>query len=660
MVIMSFWHFRTTSQLSLTTLGTFALFTFICLAYGNAFLRLTALLLKNQAGITFQFLIGFFLFNTFLFILSLTSPFGLSINVLMLSIGALILITSGVAQQANTSSVYIELPSLLCILISGVAATLWCTDSQPPMVIDGQAAIYQTWQDTFFHVREISAFAQAHGMGTIQDIRMSGAPAPVYHFASYQSASAISLLTGVSAVNVYSSFQLPFGILLTGLAAFSLIATIWGGWPALAATVAIVLFPDAYQQGFANRYLSYNFLSQVNLGMLYGIACAAIAWIYVIEGGLQRKIGAILIGYIFLGICLFYKAHIFVANAFLVMIYPWLFFDGLKLRWRLSIVCVLTGIFFLVIIISQTIERVPVIRIDGSGIGAYVVGLLRNFDPGYLKSFYTDVFMQRHYSKPIELLYIIALLLLSTFGLWLAVTSVVAFLGKKQTTVANISFPILIVANYLVMSIGLALDTRGVGTPDELLNRPAVWAYFAIVAWSTGFFYYILFGNSLPKYWLWRSLLFIMLSLAMGGVYYFSKNIQTFPARSGFVKYSDFNAVPICLVRATEYIRDNSRTDELVQDSENDPRFIVTALTERQRFAGKSIFGKPDKELQERLDGLVEFKNMSNPLEITSYAALHQISWYLLQPATSVLWPMSVRQNSVFQCDGFKVFHFGR
>src|SRR5450830_703505 len=627
MAFLAFWHARVTGILSWTALASFVLFVFLCLAYGHAFLVATADLVKNRAGLSFQFLCGFFVLNTLLFMLSLVSPFGMLTNVSILSLGALGLAALGVKPQPNVNDVHDELPSLLCILVSGLAATLWCSDSQTPLLIQGQTVIYQTWQDTFFHAREISTFAQANGIGTIHDIRMSEAPAQIYHFASYLSAAAISVLTGAPAIDVYSSFQLPLGIFLTGLAAFSLVASIWGGWPALAAVVAVVLVPDAYQQGFANRYLSYNFLAQVNLGMLYGIACVTLAWIFILEGCRHGKVTSILVGYVFLAVCLLYKANIFVANAFLILIYPCLFFLGLRTRWRLIIGTVLVGFFVLVVGFSQTIDRVPVIRLDFSGVAQYVVQLLRDFDDGLLKTFFTKVFRLEHHSKPVEGLYVAAMLLLSTFGVWIAVTPLVIAAGREKVTAAILWFPILIVANYLVMSIGLAFDTRGIGTPDELTNRPLVWAYFAVVAWTAGGGYYLANGDGLPYGRTAQIFLLGLLCLTPAGPLVFSKNIQTFPTRQGVARYEEFNAVPLCLVKAAQHIRDNSHPDEIIQDSKNDRRYIVTALSERQQFAGESIFGRPTKELQKRLDGLTNFRSMRDEGELRSYAESHNISW---------------------------------
>ncbi|MBK8401758.1 MAG: hypothetical protein IPL29_12085 [Propionivibrio sp.] len=659
-MFLSLWHVRVTGHISWLAFGTLVLFVFVCLAYGNAFIAVTASLVRNEAGLPFQFLSGFLVFNTLLFFVSLVSPYGMLPNVAALAAGALFLVFPRVRQHHDLAEDHDEFPGLLCIVVVGVAATLWCSDAQTPLLKQGENAVYQTWQDSFFHVRQISAFAQAHGIATVQNTRMSEVPAQIYHYASYLSAAAVHVLAHIPAIDVYTSFQLPLGIFLAGLAAFSLIASIWGVWPALAASVAVVLVPDAYQQGFENRYLSYNFLSQVNLGMLYGIACAAMAWIFVLEGSRRGKIVAILVGYLFLAACLFYKAHIFVANSYLMLIYPCLFFVGIKLHRRLIIAAVLTAIFVAAVGISQTIGNVPVLRLDGSGIGHYIVILLRDFDEGLLKTFFTQVFMLEQHSKPVEAAYVVAMLMISTFGLWCAAMLLVVALGRAKAPTAVLGFPLLVIANYLVMSIGLALDTTGVGTPDELMNRPLVWAYFAVVVWTAGGGYFLVFGNELPRSRMGRLLLFALLCIALTGPLLFSKNIQTFPAQQGYAKYEEFNAVPLCLVQASRYIRNNSRPDEIIQDSENDPRFVVTALSERQLFAGESIFGKPRKKLQKRLDGLADFRAMNDAAELRLFAASHNISWYLLHPDNPVAWPESFLSEAVFDCDGYRVYHFAR
>lgn len=655
---LSLWQIRVVGDLSWTAFGSFALFVFLCIAYGRMFHLVTGGFSNKAAGLPFQFLCGFFVFNTSLFALSLISTLGMLGNVLILAFGAFAVLLIGVGRQRETDVEQQDLPNILSVIISGAAATLWCSDSQPQLFISGPNAIYQTWQDTFIHVRQISVFAQAHGIGTIQDIKLSGVPAPIYHFASYLSAAAVSVLSSTPAIDVYSGFQLPLGIFLTGLAAFSLIASIWGGWPALAAVAAVLLLPDAYQQGFANKYLSYNFLAQINLGMLYGIACAAIAWIFILDGSRRGNAVSVLVGYLFLGVCLLYKAHIFVANAFLIMIYPCLFFAGVKPRWRVVIGVALTALFLSTVFVSQSIDRVPVLRLDGSGIGQYVLVLLKDFEVGVLKTFFTQVFIHEHHSKPVEALYAVAMLLLSTFGIWIVAAPLVALTAKKRISNAVLLFPVIVVVNYLVMSIGLAMDTRGVGTPDELLNRPLVWAYFVVVAWTAGAGYYLVIGDRLPQSRVAQIGLLALICLSLASPLHFSKNLQTFPTRQGFAKYDEFNSVPLCLLKAVQYIKDHSSPNDIIQDSENDPRFVVTALAERQRFAGVSVFWQPTIELQKRLDELADFKLMRSADDLNAYASSHHISWYLLHPNTSISWPSSFLENSAFECSGYRAYRF--
>ena len=71
---------------------------------------------------SFQFLSGFFVANTLLFVASVLSPFGMATNLSMLALGALGLAIFGAQPESDPDDVNASLPSLLCILISGLAA----------------------------------------------------------------------------------------------------------------------------------------------------------------------------------------------------------------------------------------------------------------------------------------------------------------------------------------------------------------------------------------------------------------------------------------------------------------------------------------------------------------------------------------------------------
>ena len=388
MIFLSIWRSQSTHPFSIKALFVFLVFCSLSLVYGRLFIKFTALSSETGHNFSLQFLCGYFVLNTIFILLSLVTPFTIATDALILTAGGLsiALFCPECGIYAPATAIY--LPNLLCVLVSVLAATLWCADSLQPAIHDEHVAIYQTWPDSFFHAREISAFSHAHGMRSVSDIQMSGAAAASYHYAIYLMPAAVLSLTDSNAYEVFASFMLPFGIFLTGLAAFSLAASLWGEWPGLAATVALVLLPDAYQQGFANKFLSYNFLQQVAPGGPYGVAGAALAWIFILDACKAGKLASIFLGYAFVVLTLTYRAHIFVANAFLIMVYPWLFFTKLKVRWRLIIALLLVSSFVFIINLSQRSPNIPTLRLDGSGSKRYASILLASYDPGFFQSFF--------------------------------------------------------------------------------------------------------------------------------------------------------------------------------------------------------------------------------------------------------------------------------
>jgi hypothetical protein len=528
--------------------------------------------------------------------------------------------------------------------------------------------VYPIYIDGFYHVRQISSFAQSHGLNTISDIRMSGASPRLYHYAIYVGPAALSLFTSSDTYTMFVSFLVPFGILLTGLAAFSLGSSVWGTWPGIASTLAVTVLPDAYHQGFGNKWLSYNFFQQATPGGSYGVACAAIAWIFMLDGCKRGKLASIIMSYAVLMMSIAYKAHFFVANAFLLMIYPCAFFRELRMRWRIISAITLTGLFLLVVSLSQHLKAVPTLRLDGSGVTPYVGFLMHASDPGVLKSFFQGEFAPLWQSKTHHLLlnlYLPVYLVLFTFGLWTLGLLLLLFVGKKKVGAAAFFFPFLVVINYLVMSLGLAEDAREIGRPEELLHRPFVWAYFVVVAWTGAASYAYLIGNQPPRSRSARifAALIALASLSVPLVY--ARNILTFPA-FGKASYRMFNSIPSDLIKACFYIREHSEIKDIIQDSENDPHWwVITALAERQAFVAydpekTASFGNTGlpEGLREHLSELAACKEMTNEASVIEFMQKHRISWYILKPDTKVAWPTSFLEKAVFRCDGYRVFHF--
>ena len=257
--------------------------------------------------------------------------------------------------------------------------------------------------------------------------------------------------------------------------------------------------------------------------------------------------------------------------------------------------------------------------------------------------------------------------MLSTFGLWTIALFLVPFSGKAKIGAAALFFPFLVVVNYLVMSLGLAQDAKGIGRPEELLHRPFVWAYFVVVAWAGAGFYAYLIGNHPPRSRFARILaaLFALSSFSVPLVC--ARNIQTFRAFKGMASYRMFNSVPSGLIKACLYIRKHSEIKDIIQDSENDPKWVITALAERQAF----VACDPEKTahlwptslpggLGERLKELTACKKMRDETGLTEFMRKHRISWYILEPGSEVAWPTSFLEKAVFHWGGYRVFHFSQ
>jgi hypothetical protein len=571
----------------------------------------------------------------------------------------LLFICPGVTHDIRKPVDY--LPDFLCLLLTGIAVTFWCADSLRPTVKEGPFTIYQTFTDSFYHSRQLSSFAQSHGLKTISDTRMAGLPPRLYHYASYMTAAAVISCTHSSAYATFVSFHVPFGLLLTGLAAFSLATLIWGMWPALAGMFAVMLLPDAYQQGFGNKLLSYHFAQQAASTGLYGVGCVTIAWIFILDGCKAGRFVSILCGYVVLIVSLTYKAHFFVANAFLLTIYPCIFFRGLKIRWRITSAVLLTSLFAFVVGVSQRMESVPTLRLDGSAIRPYAKFLLYFFEPGFFKSLFYGALVLHQHSNAIFGFILAGMILICTFGFWIIAYVFVSVLLRARIGAAALFFPLFVTINYIVMSVGLAEDARGISYPEELLHRPFVWAYFVLAVWTGAGVYVLLFGNKPPASRSARILTALCAVLSFFVPLTYGHNIETIPSVKIYASYKAVNSVPTGLVKACSYIRKHSHPQDLIQDSENDPRFVITGLAERQDFALDCklwSWNRNPLELRNRLEELTAFKKMGNEADLAELITRHNISWYILRPESEVAWPISFREKSVSNSGGYRVYHF--
>ena len=656
-LFLAYWHTLATGAFSLVALGLSVAIVAAALLLGGLSLRFAAPDLQAR-GWAFQFLLGYLLLSTLLFVLSLVSPLGPVLNFsVLLGIGACAALIQRSEEARDASGP--QSAVFVCVVISGLAATIWASDALKVSFEDGELTVFTLWWDSFFHARQISEFSHAHGLSTLSNIRMAGAQPSIYHYAVYAVPAVIAAGSTTGAYEVYASFVLPFGILLSGLAAFSLAGFLWGPWAGLAATVGVLLLPDAYQQGLGTRYLSYNFLQQVNTGGLYGVAFAALSWIFVLHACRTGRVSSVLNGWVVALLLIVHKAHLFVANAFLIMIYPCLFFTRLERRARVVAAVFFVALFLLAVWVSQRFPVFPTLRLDGSGAWSYMHALVQSYDEGAMKSLIRTAFEDPGMPAYVRALFYAGVIVVSTFGAWVVVFAFVLYRSRRTDPAAFLALPLVVFANYLVMSLGLALNRSAVGEVDELLNRPSVWAYFVLVTWTCGALYARVFKTRLPESTTVRAALALSVALAFLFPFAYAANLQTFPAWPGYASYREHSGVPTCLVRAAPYIRARSTWDEVIQDSEGDAKLVLTALAERPEYVARpSDEADASPPLKARLQSLSGLHAMASAEDVLDFARARGISWYVLRESTAVDWPASLLARAEFSCGGLRVFRF--
>ncbi len=654
-VFLSIWHYEVCRSLTAAWVLLLASMGLVSLGWGGILMRCYPAWLRSGEALGVRFVTGYLLANTVLFALCMTLPCSMMMDVEIVGAAGLALGGMWCVTPRTRGCFAEDAPDLAALVISCAGAALWCVDALHPIEVTGGATTFRLWKDCFFHAREISMFAQAHGLGSIPNLLLSGEPTPLYHYAGYVAPGALSNWLGASAFEMLTSFQMPFGILLGGLGAYALGGAAWGKWPGVAGTVAVVLLPDAYQQGFGNKFLSYQFHEQAAVTAGYGLACMALGWMFTVDGCKNAKRGSVLLGYVFAAICVAYKAHLFVANACLILIYPAFFFAGLKMSSRALIGALLASLFLYVVSVSQRVGGVPTLRLDGSYAKVYSGILLYSYDTGFWKRFFLWALGgQTGMSLDARLG---AMILVSTFGLWLLACPAAWLMLRKRAHPAVLFLPLFVVANYVLMGVGLAGDASGKWNAEELLNRPLIWAYFAVAAWTGAGLYAALVGSGGPKGTAGRVVAFACAAGCMAWPMRLAPKLQTMPAWSSSADWKIFNTAPTAAVEACKYIRTHSVASDVVQDSECDPTLMVTGLSERQEFVATP--GK-DGEGARRREELSKLAGMTDERRIDAFAARHRIGWFLLRPETRVSWPDATLQKTVFQSGGYRVLRLLR
>ena len=225
--------------------------------------------------------------------------------------------------------------------------------------------------------------------------------------------------------------------------------------------------------------------------------------------------------------------------------------------------------------------------------------------------------------------------LLSALGLFAPLLVILAIRLRKRTSALLVLFPLLLVANFLAMFLGLALDMRS-STPDELSHRPVMIVTFAVMAWTGGAAGLLLLeSRRLGR--IIRPALIGLCVLLLAVPAFFGAGVQQIWAMRMFSPVR----VPIGLVAAAAYMRDHGDSQDIFQDSQFDRTCAVAALADRSPYAARTltIMSYNGDLLQRRIVAIERFMELRNAAAVAAIAHQIGLRWFLLDPGDQIAWP---------------------
>jgi hypothetical protein len=612
-----------------------------------------------------RLLVGYAVVNTALYVLAWISPLGIMANFgIVLALAAALFVAMKPVRRAGED----DSVGLLVLAVSLAAATLWCQDSLRPVSVEDNLVVFKPWIDGFYHAVHIRIFGASHGAASIEDFRLAGVPARLYHYGVYLTPAFIKQASGIPSYTAFAGIMAPMGVFFAGLGAYALIGSFWGTWPGLAACAALLLLPDGAQQGMRNTFMSYHWLTQISPSTTYGLALLAAAWLFVLRGCTQGNRLQLLAGWLLAGILAFYKLHFFIASALLLWLVPPLFFRrapkeavagdesaprplGLAKRalWAVAAIVV----YGLTILAVQKVPGVPIIRFNGTGLGE-ILRLIKGFTPpGALRDFLADRIGTKN---PVlsNLLIGAPFVLFAALGLFVPLLVILVIRLRRRTSPLLVLFPLLLVANFLAMFLGLALDFSR-STPDELSHRPVMVMYFGVVAWVGGAAgLSLLESRRLGR--IARPTIIGLAVLLMAVPAYFGSGVQRMWAMRNFSSVR----VPLGLVRAAEYMRDHGDAQDIFQDAQFDRTYTVAALSERRAYASRTmtITSYNNEKVEERAEAIEKLMDLHNAVAIATTARKLGLRWFLLEPGSQVRWTEEIANRPAFELGGYRLYRF--
>jgi hypothetical protein len=606
------------------------------------------------AGVVFdlplRLLVGYGVINTALLALAWLSPLGIIANFAVL----LALVLAVFFGAGRRQSVRGDSAGLWVVLLCLLATSLWCQDSLRPRVDEGNVVLFKPWIDGFYHAVHVRIFGASHGAASLEDWRLAGVPARPYHYGMYMLPAFVKQASGIASYAAFAGALAPVGVLFTGLAAYAFVGSLWGAWPGVAAAAALLLLPDGAQQGMQNTFMSYHWLTQISPSATYGLALLAVAWLFVLQGCRRGSRLQLFAGWSCAAVVLVYKLHYVVASGLLLLLVPAIFFRGrIGARRRGLWIAAACSAYAVALVAGQQVPGVPLIRFDGSGVGE-ILRLVQTFaKPGPLRD-YAVQHMGAKSSTASNLLFGIPYALCTVLGLLLPLLAVLLVHLRRRMSLVHVLFPLLLIANFLLMFFGLALDFAS-STPDELSHRPLMIVYFFVVSWVGG-----ALGLSLVQSQRLRGLArpailgVALLLLAVPGR--FGAGVQQLWAMPHMAPVR----LPSSLVRVADFMREQDHPEDVFQDSQFDRSYALAALSERRTFVAHTMTRMPFRAemVEARTAAIEQFMGIRQPKAVRATARAFGFRWFVLEPGDHVAWPAEIASEPVLHAGPFKLYEF--
>jgi hypothetical protein len=270
----------------------------------------------------------------------------------------------------------------------------------------------------------------------------------------------------------------------------------------------------------------------------------------------------------------------------------------------------------------------PTLLLNGSGFADYTHWLTEIQAPGWIKSMVTLPSIQE-YGRTYRKIFAYSLLVIfCSIGIAFIIYPLLIRKLLENNPIYIVLFPCLVATIYLIMSLGFALETRGIGRPEELQHRPFIWAYFVFTVWTVGGSYYYFFGQKSPSNKIKATLIGGTCSLLVVP-WHFSQGVQNLEVMGGLTR------IPLCQYQAAQYISQNSKPNALIQDSATN--ITTAALSGRQNWLSWYAHRLPVGHTQRT----EQFKNIlqsNNPLEISQFMRDNNIEYFIAEPGTLMQW----------------------